>query len=59
MEMTDNQGLLLPLMATAFVAYVTSRLVCPKPIYRVLALGFLPVVAGEAEAGDSVQKADA
>lgn len=45
MEMTDNQELLLPLMATAFVAYVTSRLVCPEPIYRVLALGFLPVVA--------------
>jgi len=45
MEMTDNQELLLPLMATAFVAYVTSRLVCPEPIYRVLALSFLPLVA--------------
>lgn len=45
MEMTDNQELLLPLMATAFVAYVTSRLVCPEPIYRVLAMGFLPVAA--------------
>lgn len=44
MEMTDNHGLLLPLMATAFVAYVSSRLVCPEPIYRTLALGFLPVV---------------
>ncbi len=42
MEMTDNQALLLPLMATAFVAYGTSRLVCPRPIYRELALSFLP-----------------
>jgi H+/Cl- antiporter ClcA len=43
MEMTDNHGLLLPLMATSFVAYVTSRLVCPQPIYRELAKDFLPV----------------
>jgi H+/Cl- antiporter ClcA len=42
MEMTDNHSLLLPLMATAFIAYVTSRLVCPEPIYRVLAINFLP-----------------
>ena len=42
MEMTDNQSLVLPLMATAFIAYLTSRLVCPEPIYRVLALNFLP-----------------
>ena len=42
MEMTDNQSLVLPLMATAFIAYISSRLVCPEPIYRVLALNFLP-----------------
>lgn len=42
MEMTDNQALLLPLMATSFLAYVTSRLICPEPIYRELALNFLP-----------------
>lgn len=44
MEMTDNHDLLLPLMATAFIAYVSSRFVCPEPIYRILALGFLPIV---------------
>ncbi|HED19444.1 MAG TPA: chloride channel protein [Gammaproteobacteria bacterium] len=44
MEMTDNQSLVLPLMATAFIAYMTSRLVCPTPIYRVLAMNFLPEV---------------
>lgn len=42
MEMTDNHDLLLPLMATALVAYATSRLVCPEPIYRELAKQFLP-----------------
>jgi len=42
MEMTDNQSLVLPLMATAFIAYITSRLVCPEPVYRVLAMNFLP-----------------
>lgn len=42
MEMTDNHDLLLPLMATAFVAYVTSRMVCPTPIYHTLAEQFLP-----------------
>ncbi len=42
MEMTDNQSLVLPLMATAFIAYMTSRLVCPEPVYRVLAMNFLP-----------------
>jgi H+/Cl- antiporter ClcA len=57
MEMTDNQELLLPLMATAFVAYVTSRLVCPEPIYRVMALGFLPVLAAT-EAEKPTQKPD-
>lgn len=42
MEMTDNNELLLPLMATALLAYLTSRLVCPDPIYRALAEQFLP-----------------
>ncbi len=41
MEMTDNHRMLLPLMATAFIAYGTSRLICPQPIYRALAAAFL------------------
>jgi len=45
MEMTSNQTMLLPLMAVAFIAHGTSRLVCPEPIYRALALAFLPQVA--------------
>ncbi len=42
MEITDNHALLLPLIATSFIAFATSRLVCPDPIYRILALQFLP-----------------
>ena len=42
MEMTDNHAMLLPLMATAFIAYGTSRMVCPEPIYQVLARAFVP-----------------
>lgn len=42
MEMTHNSGLVLPLMATAFIAHVSSRLVCPDPLYRTLAQSFMP-----------------
>ncbi len=42
MEMTDNNEMLLPLMATAFLARVISGIVCPEPIYRALAANFFP-----------------
>lgn len=41
MEMTTNQEILLALMATSFIAYGTSHLVCPTPIYRALAEAFV------------------
>jgi len=41
MEMTNNHSLLLPLMATSFIAYGVSKLVCRKPIYHALAAPFL------------------
>jgi len=41
MEMTDNQDMLLALIATAFIAHGASHLVCPTPLYRALAEGFL------------------
>lgn len=41
MEMTHNYVLLIPLMATSFIACGASRLVCPRPIYRALAEDFL------------------
>ncbi len=41
MEMTDNHEMILPLMATAFLASVCSRLVCPTPLFHTLARNFL------------------
>jgi H+/Cl- antiporter ClcA len=41
MEMTDEQHLLLPLMATVLLAQWVSRHVCPRPIYLALAEDFL------------------
>lgn len=41
MEMTDNHAMVLPLMATAFIAYGVSKLICQEPIYRALAQSFL------------------
>ncbi len=40
LEMTEDGRVTVPLMATAFLAYVVSRLVCRKPIYAALAEGF-------------------
>lgn len=40
MEMTDNHEMLVPLMATAVVAYGVSRLVCPQRLYEALAVSF-------------------
>lgn len=41
MEMTKNQDMLLPLIATALIAYTVSRLVCPEAIYQALAKSYL------------------
>ena len=40
MEMTDNNGLIVPLMATTLIAHGTSRLICPEPVYAALARAF-------------------
>lgn len=36
MEITDTHEILIPLMATAFFATGTSKLICPVPLYRAL-----------------------
>jgi H+/Cl- antiporter ClcA len=41
MEMTDEQQMLLPLMATVLLAQWVSSHVCPRPIYLALAENFL------------------
>jgi len=45
MEMTDDQRVTIPLMATAVLAFGVSRLVCRRPLYATLAKRFL--VAGD------------
>ncbi len=59
MEMTGNQSMLLPLMATSFIAYGISTLICKQPIYRALAEAFVyrgpepqPEVEAEAEVAE-------
>jgi len=41
MEMTNNQDLVLALMATSLIASGASKLVCKKPIYYALAENFM------------------
>lgn len=41
LEMVDNQSLTVPVLATSFLAFGVSRLVCRRPIYQALARRFL------------------
>ncbi|MDD5240538.1 MAG: chloride channel protein [Sulfuricella sp.] len=41
MEMTDNHAMVLPLMATSFIAMVISRLICRDSLYQALAQNFI------------------
>ncbi len=47
MEMTDNSGMLMPLMATALIAKSVSRVVCPVPIYEAMAQLYIKKVKSE------------
>ncbi len=46
MEMTANQSLTIALMATAFLSFGFSRLVCRRPLYGALARRFLSLQVG-------------
>ena len=46
MEMTANRDLTIPLMATAFLSFAISRLICRRPLYGALARRFLAVQGG-------------
>lgn len=41
MEMTENQRMTIPLLATSMLAYAASRLVCRRPLYGALARRYL------------------
>lgn len=49
MEMTDNHTMVLPLMASSFIAYAVSRRICPKPLYRTMAEGFIARIKEQRE----------
>jgi H+/Cl- antiporter ClcA len=40
LEMTRDTDMALPLMSVSLIAYGTSRLVCPRPLYKALAKSF-------------------
>jgi H+/Cl- antiporter ClcA len=41
MEMTANHDMVVPLMLATLIATGVSRMVCPRPLYKALADGFL------------------
>jgi H+/Cl- antiporter ClcA len=43
MEMTDDQRVTVPLLATSFLAFGVSRLICHRPLYTALAHRFAAV----------------
>ena len=45
-EMTDNNAMVIPLMAAALIGYLASRLICPEGIYHALSKGFLRAETG-------------
>lgn len=57
-EMTDNHNMVLPLMAAALIASGTSRLICPRPLYKTLADAFLAKAAAPAPAESTAKTPD-
>lgn len=41
MEMTDNHGIVIPLMATALIASGVSRVICREPLYKAMAASLI------------------
>ncbi len=48
MEMTDNQRMTIPLLATSMLAFGISRLICRRPLYGALAKRFLAAMGRRA-----------
>lgn len=49
-EMTNNESLIVPIAATALLAFFVSRRICPLPVYSALAAKFLTAVEPSAAA---------
>ncbi len=58
MEMTDNQAMTVPLLATAMLAFAVSRSFCRRPLYGALAERFLVVLARNNRSGDASPRCD-
>lgn len=56
MEMTDNHDMVVPLMLATLLATAVSRIICPKPLYKALADGYVtrvqPPPRGTEKTGD-------
>jgi H+/Cl- antiporter ClcA len=48
-EMTDNHTMVVPLMAAAWIAHASSRLICREGVYHALAKGFVEKAAVKAD----------
>ena len=46
MEMTADHSMTIPLLATSFLSFAVSRLICRRPLYSALAQRFL-IAQGE------------
>ncbi|MGH7043745.1 MAG: chloride channel protein [Acetobacteraceae bacterium] len=44
LEMTNNQSMIVPVTATALLAFFVSRRICPRPVYSALADKFLTAI---------------
>lgn len=49
MEITDTHEMVIPLMASAFIASGASKLICPIPLYRALCDAYTPKETKSAE----------
>ncbi len=58
MEMTDNQDMTIPLMATSFLAYGVSRLICRRPLYGALATRFMAAMGTPAVSGITMDEGE-
>jgi len=52
MEMTGSHEILIPLMATAFFATGTSKLINPTPLYRALCNSYIQPIKPEKKQPD-------
>ena len=56
MEICDNQQVTLALLATSFLAFGVSKMVCPRPLYTTLADRFMEATERAAKAAANVSQ---